>query len=72
MASRLAKARAGRAGEWKRIVETARGSIVSHCIFPKKARLDPEDSHAESTETMVMEPQALQLSYLSANCWDLT
>ena len=71
-ASRLAKARAGRAGEWESIVETARGSIVSHCIFLNKARLDPGDSHAESTEPMVMEPHTLQLPYLSADCWDLT
>lgn len=54
IASRLAKARAGRAGEWERIVETVRCSIVSYCIFLNKARLDPGDSRAESSETMVM------------------
>lgn len=39
MASRLAKARAGKAGEWKPTLETTRGSIASHCIFPNEARL---------------------------------
>lgn len=72
MASRLAKARAGKAGEWKPTLETARGSIASHCIFPNEARLDARDFHAESTETIVMEPHPPQFSYLSADCWDLT